>query len=1312
MFTLDDLFNIFNYLKGDPVDNLDGNLKIQALAERTKAESLFENTIDQICYGSDDYKRLKKFLIDWYSSFRTILESEKQSLDIFGMPNSNLDELFRSFGFNYSNEIDSFFSKSNFFLDLVNLYKIKGTPQALIQVLNYYGITDVDIFEFFVQKRESDGDIIFHPVQVNSSLPGEKPFPTPDVLFEVLTSDDPHWMMTKADIERLIKANKIALPSKSPYFSIRPTYKLFKISIPLAILQRTIQDQYTDWIATGIPPERIIQISKLNYSASLIELYLSCAYTFNTYYNRTHGSSDQNFLCYDGTNNNSIDIISEWEDLIALPATRAERESKLVTYFDSFTRPISSNFLQPLNSAGNTLNLLHPNLKDSIDTLLIAGQGFELLKSLLRDLSGWLKTHVGPDYPDIATTMLGLEALDFMFDVINFFKPYHARLSTVEILYASDSPLLDSIRLSDPLQQNIYQTFVDFDTCNSIPCCSGSTTIDSTSVSDTTACMYYARETYDCGSYYDAGAACDKDHFDTTAIQYVTDAIVCSPDSTSITVQEGSYVPFDFDPTPMPYSQSATILFWQDGLWPPFDEGSSFDCPGGRDICNIYQLDSTGVCEISWDSTADTTSVILYTIGHGTSLPADTFRVWNSSTDPQSTALVFSITDSVAWLNCDPLIGASLDVTDKQIIDINYNVSGLSLGSHSGTIEIAAINACNNSPQNIYVELTVVPVETIAVDSTGLTVAVGQGFNPADQSFNIWNSGLGTLTYSIADDQTWLDQVPSSGTSTGEHDPIVVSFITSHLVAGSYNANIIISSASATNTPQTIPVSLVVSQPTIAIDSTGVIATAVQGNNALSQTFEVWNSGPGGLIYTISDDAAWLNVVPNSGISVGEHDTINVNFTTSGLSAGNYSATITVSASGATNTPQTIPVSLEITQPTIAFDTTGVIATSMAGNNAPSQTFEIWNSGPGTLAYTISDDAAWLNVVPNSGTSSGEHDTLTINFTNSGLARGNYSATITVSSAIASNSPQTIPVSLVVSQPTISVDTTGVISTAIEGNNAPSQTFEIWNSGAGTLIYTISNDQTSWLNIVPDSGTSTGEHDTLTVNFTNSGLSAGNYSATITVSSTSATNTPYAIPVDLTVFSAVPPMISTDTTGITAIATFGHNDAPPQTFDIWNGGSGTINYEMDTDSSAWITVIPLTGSSTGEHDSVTVSFDPADLIVATHSGNIIITSAEAVNSPVTIPVSMIVDGTATVEAAQVLAEVEANVEEKIEISQAQLDVEFIDGDELRMTEAQLDVEMTENTGIQVYQVGLQVEASTGDEMDVSQLYVQVEVDYV
>jgi fibronectin type 3 domain-containing protein len=66
------------------------------------------------------------------------------------------------------------------------------------------------------------------------------------------------------------------------------------------------------------------------------------------------------------------------------------------------------------------------------------------------------------------------------------------------------------------------------------------------------------------------------------------------------------------------------------------------------------------------------------------------------------------------------------------------------------------------------------------------------------------------------------------------------------------------------------------------------------------------------LSWTLSDNATWLQLTTSSGTTTTETDTINANVTTSGLAAGTYNAIITVTASGATNTPRQIPVSLTL----------------------------------------------------------------------------------------------------------------------------------------------------------------------------------------------------------------------------------------------------------------------------------------------------------------------------------------------------------------------------------------------------------------
>jgi hypothetical protein len=71
----------------------------------------------------------------------------------------------------------------------------------------------------------------------------------------------------------------------------------------------------------------------------------------------------------------------------------------------------------------------------------------------------------------------------------------------------------------------------------------------------------------------------------------------------------------------------------------------------------------------------------------------------------------------------------------------------------------------------------------------------------------------------------------------------------------------------------------------------------------------VTNGGAGSLSWTVSDDAAWLSVTPGAGDAPTE---IIVSANPSGLSAGEYTASITVTASGASGSPHTIPVTLTV----------------------------------------------------------------------------------------------------------------------------------------------------------------------------------------------------------------------------------------------------------------------------------------------------------------------------------------------------------------------------------------------------------------
>lgn len=84
-------------------------------------------------------------------------------------------------------------------------------------------------------------------------------------------------------------------------------------------------------------------------------------------------------------------------------------------------------------------------------------------------------------------------------------------------------------------------------------------------------------------------------------------------------------------------------------------------------------------------------------------------------------------------------------------------------------------------------------------------------------------------------------------------------------------------------------------------------------------------------------------------------------------------------------------------------------------------------------------------------------------------------------------------------------------SARVGAGNPPNQTLQISNSGGGMLNWSVSDNQT-WLTLSPSSGSSTGETDNVSVNVAIAGLTAGTYTATITIAGQTSGTAPFQLP--------------------------------------------------------------------------------------------------------------------------------------------------------------------------------------------------------
>jgi len=349
-----------------------------------------------------------------------------------------------------------------------------------------------------------------------------------------------------------------------------------------------------------------------------------------------------------------------------------------------------------------------------------------------------------------------------------------------------------------------------------------------------------------------------------------------------------------------------------------------------------------------------------------------------------------------------------------------------------GTVEcsIEVVAECDADLGTVQVTINVervapgepaLPVIGYSPSSFSFTAVEG-GDNPSDQTLSIWNAGGGTLNWSVSDDAAWLSLSPTGGTDAGT---VTLSVDINGMSIGEYDADITITAPGATNTPQTVPVSLSITAaevPTIGYSPTSFSFEAEEGGaDPASETLGIWNAGTGTLDWTLGKDVVWLSLSPTSGSSTGETDDVTVSVNINGMSAGEYDGTITITAPGASNTPQTVPVHLSITAaevPTIDYSPSSFSFEAEEGGADPaSETLGIWNAGTGTLTWSVSDDAAWLSLSPTSGSSTGETDNVTVSVDINGMSAGGYDADITITAPGATNSPVTVPVSLTISEP-------------------------------------------------------------------------------------------------------------------------------------------------------------------------------------------------------------------------------------------------------------------------------------------------------
>jgi len=413
---------------------------------------------------------------------------------------------------------------------------------------------------------------------------------------------------------------------------------------------------------------------------------------------------------------------------------------------------------------------------------------------------------------------------------------------------------------------------------------------------------------------------------------------------------------------------------------------------------------------------------------------------------------------------------------------------------------------------------------------------------------------------------------------------------------------------------QAITVNAPVANPTLATSPASLSFSYQSGGTVpTAQSVSVSSSGSA-ITYNVSTSATWLSATPASGTTPGS---VSVSVTPASLAAGTYTGSVTLTSSGASNSPKTIPITLTVTAaslPTIAAAPSNLSFTYQTGGATPAAQPVNLSSSSGAISYTVASSAAWLTATPASGSTPGS---LSVSANPSGLAAGTYSGTITVTASGASNSPLKIGTTLTVTSPSTGASLSinpGTLSFNYQSGTTASgsQTLAVSSTGAA-LTFTAAASGGSWLTITPASGSTPAS---LKVAVNASGLAAGTYNGSITISSGTAANSPLTVPVRLVVGSGGgtgqlrlrPPR------AVTFEYQSGQADPAPRSIKVLSGGA-PLSFTASALGGTWVSVTPSGGTTPG---TLSISANPTGLASGTYTATVKI-SAQGSNG-LTVPV--------------------------------------------------------------------------------------------
>ncbi len=328
------------------------------------------------------------------------------------------------------------------------------------------------------------------------------------------------------------------------------------------------------------------------------------------------------------------------------------------------------------------------------------------------------------------------------------------------------------------------------------------------------------------------------------------------------------------------------------------------------------------------------------------------------------------------------------------------------------------------------------------------------GVTPPAQTISIASGGAAVGFSASSQGASWL---ALSGQTSGNSPATLTVGVSANALAlapGAYNGTITIV---ATGTGQTISVPVVltvVAAPNLSasVQQLSFRTVAGSGSFARAQQAVLISTADAVMPFSVSSSGnlpRWLSISITTGRTPA---TLLVQVDTSGLAAGGYTASLVVSAAGASGSPITIPVTVTVSPPPPVTAAPGSLAYVFRQGAAPPPNQQIVLGSAGvpigySVTATTTSGGTWLFVSSPAGTTPGA---LIVLINPVGLTAGNYEGAIRITSA-ASGETVVVTVNLTILEPPPAVVAVTSAASFLSGPVSPGQFLTIFGSNLGPV---------------------------------------------------------------------------------------------------------------------------------------------------------------------------------------------------------------------------------------------------------------------